>query len=195
MLLVLVTGAMGAGKSSVSSYLETKGYPVFQADVHGKKLLKPESPCYAYLKQVFDKDDVFHSNKEFDRKKLARFIFKYPEKRKLLEAVIHPFVRKFFESFIQERKEQGRSAVFYEASLISNTIFDRFDKTILVVCPAPLKLKRLVKKGWTEEEIKERWAVQVPDSMILNRADFIINNKGDLKSLNGQIDKILPFFC
>ena len=192
MLFVLVTGAMGAGKSFVSSYLENKGYPVFQADIQAKKLLRSDSSCYARLKQLFGRENVFYSSGEFDKKKLAQLIFKCPEKRRLIEAVIHPLVHQTFKTFTQEQEKQGRSAVFYEAPLISNTLSDRFDKTILVVCPLKLKLKRLVEKGWTEKELEERWAVQIADSAILNKVDFIIDNKGDLGSLKRQVDKILP---
>ena len=115
------------------------------------------------------------------KKKLAKEIFKFPAKKKAMEVIIHPLVQKAFKNFVRDQKKQGQNRVFYEAPLISKIIFDSFDKKILVTCPDNLKKERLIKKGWTEKEIEERWAVQVPDSAILDKVDFIIDNKGSLK--------------
>ena len=191
MIIVLVTGSMGAGKSSVIAYLKAKACSVFQADNRAKEFLSPKSPCYSRLKKLFSEDGFVHSHGGFDRKKLAEVIFKYPEKKKAMESIVHPLVQKAFKKFIKDQKKQGQNKIFYEAPLISKIIFDPFDKKILVTCPKNLKKKRLIKKGWTEKEIDERWAVQVPDSVILSKVDFIIDNKADLKSLNRQIDNIL----
>ena len=192
MLTVLITGSMGAGKSSVVAYLKTKACPVFQADVKAKTLLSPKSPCYSRLKEIFyEQPHLVYSRGGFNKKKLAQAIFKSPEKRKAIEAVIHPLVQKAFKEFVEDQKKKDQYRVFYEAPLISEDIFDRFDRNILVVCPEDLKMKRLVKRGWTKKEIKDRWAVQIPDSAVLNKVDFVVDNKGEFKDLNEQVDKIL----
>ena len=192
MLTVLVTGSMGSGKSSAIAFLEEKFGFVFKADVQAKELLKPQSPCYSRLKQLFG-EKYLGPNGEFNKKRLAQEIFKNSEKRKAMEAIIHPLVQKSFRQFVQHRKQQKQNKIFYEAPLISENIFHSCDKRILIICPEEIKKERLIKQGWTEEEIKERLAVQIPESTIKNHVDFVIDNSGDLKNLHTQIEKILSF--
>ena len=192
MLIVLVTGSMGSGKSSAMALLEAKPYPVFKADDQVRELLKPESPCYHRLKPLFGEACFSGAKGEGDRKKLAQEIFSHPAKRKAVEAIIHPLVQESFKKFIEDQKKQSpNKPVFYEAPLISDDIFDSFDKRVLLMCPKDIQKRRLIRKGWTDKEIEERWAVQIPESEIIDKMDFVIDNSGDLKSLNIKVNKML----
>ena len=191
MFTVLVTGSMGAGKSSVIAHLKTQNYPTFQADIRAKKLLNSKSSCYPQLKKLFSEKDFFLKNGEFNRNKLAQTLFKHPKKRQAMEAIIHPLVQKAFKKFLKDKEKQGYRIVFYEVPLISKLLFDRFDKNILVTCSKDLTKKRLIKKGWAEKEIERRRAVQVSESEIFNKIDFLIKNEGSLKKLNKQVDKVV----
>lgn len=192
MLTVLVTGSMGAGKSSAVAFLELKSYPVFKADVLAKEMLRPQSPCYHRLKQLFGEECLSVVNEgEFDKHKLAQEIFKCPEKRKAMEDIIHPLVQESFEAFIEDQKKQAQSKIFYEAPLITQDIFDSCDKRILIICPKDVQKRRLIQTGWTAQEIEERWAAQIPESEIIDQMDFIIDNSGSLRDLHTQIEKIL----
>ena len=189
-MTLLITGSMGAGKSCVISHLRRKGYPVFQADAEAKKNLSLKSPISSSLKTLFP--DCYRPDQmEFDRKKIAREIFKDDKKRQAVEALIHPLVQESFKKFVQGLEKQGKSAIFCEAPLISKDIFDRFDKSILITCPKSLKKKRLLKKGWTEKEIEDRLKVQIPESKVFYKVDFILENNGSLKKLANNTDKML----
>ena len=190
MFLVLVTGSMGAGKSSIIRLLENKAFPVFKADSVAKEFLSSKKPCNEALKQLFSKE-CLKDDGEFDRKKLAQEIFKNSEKRKAMESILHPLVQESFKKFVKKQEKTGKNWVFYEAPLISMSIFDSFDKRILVTCSKEIIRKRLLDRGWTIKEIEERWAVQIPESQIKDKLDFIIKNTGDLKKLSHQLDKIL----
>ena len=191
MLTILITGSMGAGKSSAIDFLEFKAYPVFKADTEAKEMLRPHSPCYPRLKQLFSNSFLSKLSEEFDRKKIAEEIFNYPEKRKAMEAIVHPLVQASFKKFVSYQEKQAQSMVFYEASLISQEIFNSFDKLILIVCPKNIKKRRLIKVGWTKKEIEKRWAIQIPKSKVIDKMDFIIDNSGDFKDLHTQIEKVL----
>ena len=191
MKLILVTGSMGSGKSSVINYLEKKAYPVFRADVQAKKFLKQGSPCYVDLRKLFPDKEIVDSKGDFNKKKLAQSIFKDLKKKKAMEALIHPLVQKAFKKFINLQKNKNQELLFYEAPLISKQLLSRFETSILLVCPESIKKIRLVKKGWTEEELEERWAAQIPDSEALDKADFLIDNQKDLKNTYRQMERIL----
>ena len=128
---------------------------------------------------------------EFDQKKLAQVIFQDFKRRKAMEAVIHPLVRESFKQFTENQKKQGKNRVFYEAPLISLSLLDSCDKTVLITCSRSIREKRLLSKGWTKQEIKERLLSQIPDSVIKDRVDFIVDNDGDFKNLESQLEKIL----
>lgn len=190
MLLALITGSMGSGKSTTAGFLKARSCPVFQADAYSKKLLKIQSPCYDSLKRLFGGQCLSPSG-DFDRKKLAKEVFKSVEKRKAMEAIIHPLVRESFKKFLEKQKKRGEKRVFYEIPLISRDIFNSFDKRILLTCPKDIKKKRLMQKGWDLKDIESRWAVQIPESEIRDKVDFVIDNSGDLKSLSAKVDEIL----
>ena len=191
MLTVLITGSMGAGKSSVIALLEDKNLPVFNADIQAKKLLKAESICYPQLKRIFTDKSFYLSSGDLNLEKMAQSLFTDSKKRKAVEAIIHPLVRGSFKKFVQNQKNKGRNRVFYEVPLLNQKIFNSFDKKILITCPKSIKKKRLLKRGWTFKEIEQRWAVQISDSQVKDKADFVIDNSGDLQNLKKQVEEIL----
>ncbi|MDE0092000.1 MAG: dephospho-CoA kinase [Oligoflexia bacterium] len=191
MWTILITGGMGVGKSQIIDLLRQKSQPVFQADNQAKKFLRTDSVCYSRLRKLFFESDLYLPNGEFNKKRLARKIFQEPKRRIAMEAIIHPLVRKAFERFVGYQKKKGKNKVFYEAPLISMSIFDSCDKTVLVTCPLSIRKKRLLAKGWTEPDIEERFVGQILDSSVENQVDFIIDNSGSFNSLESQLDKIL----
>ncbi|MBQ2575719.1 MAG: dephospho-CoA kinase, partial [Lachnospiraceae bacterium] len=95
-----ITGGVGAGKSEVLTYLE-KHYPVIvlRTDDLAKELMTPGHSCYDKFRAAFLHEDVFEetegqATKEppMDRGKLADLIYKDPEKRQLLNSIVHPAV-------------------------------------------------------------------------------------------------------
>lgn len=191
MQTILITGGIGTGKSWTIDWLKKKSLSVFRADYQAKKLLKSNSICFSQLKRLFLEEDFYLSTGEFDRKKLAQSIFQDSEKRKAVSAIIHPLVRKAFNQFVEERKQEGRGRVFYEAPLISRSILESCDKKVLLTCPLSIRKQRLFLKGWTEQEIDLRISKQIPDSQIADKVDFIIDNSGDFTSLKSKLEKVL----
>ena len=191
MQTILITGGIGAGKSWTIDWLKKRLFSVFEADFEAKKLLKSNSLCFSKLKKIFFEAYFYLPNGEFDRKKLAQSIFQNEKKRKAMSDIIHPLVRKTFNQFVENQKKDGKIQVFYEAPLISKSILDSCDKTILITCPIFIRKQRLIAKGWTEKEIDERLLGQIPDSDVKDRMDFIIDNSGDFKKLELQLNHML----
>ncbi|MCZ0932907.1 MAG: dephospho-CoA kinase [Oligoflexia bacterium] len=191
MRTILITGSIGSGKSWAINWLKKRSQPVFQADSQAKKLLQTGSVCYPQLKKLFFESDLYLPNGEFNKKKLAQKIFQDLKKRKAMEALIHPLVRKAFRQFAEEQKKKGANKVFYEAPLISKSILKACDKRVLITCPISIRKQRLTLKGWSEPEIEERFSRQMPDSAIKQQVDFIIDNSGDFKKLELQLNEVL----
>ena len=185
MKTILITGRMGVGKSELIAFLKKKSYPVFIADEVAKKLLHPENSCYKRLKKLFLDPHFYQKDGSFHKKKLAQVLFKNPEKKKAMEQIIHPKVRELFKEYV--KKESQSPYLFYEAPLISKGILKSCDFSILVISPYEKQKERLLKLGWSYEEIKERWEAQIPDTEIRKEVDFIIENKKDKLYMQKQL--------
>ena len=82
MKFIGITGGVGAGKSEILHYLETKdGVKVMLADEIAHELMLPGTDCYQKLKDRFRNEDIWSEDGSFDRKKLA--FFQMGEKEKL----------------------------------------------------------------------------------------------------------------
>ena len=189
--VVVVTGRMGAGKSLVLNFFQSMGAPVFQADKAAQRLLEAESPCYGALKDLFG-DQFLKPRGGFDRRRLAREVFQNETKRKAMEKIIHPLVHKRFLAFLERERAKGSDLVFYEVPLIlKREAFSRFDFVLLVRAPEPLRFKRLMERGLKEEDIRLRERAQIPESEILDQADFEISGAGGRRDLEQRAKEVL----
>ena len=188
---VLITGRMGVGKTELLSLLQQKSYPVFSADKEAQKLLQPESPCYQELTKLFPDPDLYQKGAAFYTKKLAQFVFQNPERRKSLEQVIHPRVRHSFEECVKKEREKKSLVFFYEAALLSKEILKSCDFSLLVISSYEKQKQRLIKMGWSQEEIKVRLESQLSEDQVINEVDFVIENNKDKKNLEKELNLFL----
>ena len=190
MLKVVVTGRMGAGKSSVLRVFHGKNHPVCRADDLARSFLTRESPCYAALKALFGPEGLTKTG-EWNRKNLARQIFQDDEKRRKLERIIHPLVQREFEKRTKEWKKKGAGIVFYEAPLTADISHSRFDRILFVEVREDLAIQRLLKKGFDREDIKRRLRIQDPRHSLIKTADFILRNEGSPGDLKEKAEQVL----
>ena len=190
MIKVGLTGSIGTGKSTVSKIFQKLGAYVIDADkvVHG--FLQDEK-VKEEIKQVFG-DDIFDSSGNIDRKKIARIIFNNPEMKKKLEGILHPKVRQQIEHFIKKVYEKDKNAVIIAEIplLIETGLYKNYDKVIVVYAPKDLQLKRLLNKGFSEEEALSRINSQMDIEEKLKYADIFIENTGSLEELEEKVKKV-----
>ncbi|ACO04469.1 MAG TPA: dephospho-CoA kinase [Persephonella sp.] len=189
MLKVGLTGSIGTGKSTVGKIFSELGAYVIDADKVVHTLLKRED-----IKEKIRKEfgDVFDSKGEIDRKKLGSIVFKDPEKKKKLESIIHPEVRKEIERSIKKIEDKDpESIVIVEVPLLIETgSYRDYDIVILVYAPEKLQLERLIKKGFSKDEALRRIRSQLPIDEKIKYADIVIYNTGDLKRLREEVESV-----
>ena len=96
MRFIGITGGVGAGKSAILQYLsEKKHTKVMLADEIAHDLMEPGTKCFVQLAEAFLEEDIFAPDGSFDRKKLADMIFSSDEKRRKLNAIVHPAVKEY----------------------------------------------------------------------------------------------------
>ncbi len=190
MIKVGLTGSIGTGKSTVSKIFQKLGAYVIDADKVVHRLLQ-DKKVKEEIKQVFG-NDIFDSSGNIDRKKLAKIIFNNPEMKKKLEEILHPKVRQQIEHFIKEVYEKDKNAVIIAEIplLIETGLYKNYDKVIVVYAPKDLQLKRLLNKGFSEEEALSRINSQMDIEEKLKYADIVIENTGSLKELEEKVKKV-----
>lgn len=88
-----MTGGIATGKSTVSSLLASHGIPIIDADVLAREVVAPGTRGLRRIVSVFGRE-VLRPDGTLDRPKLGEVIFNDEAKRKRLNAIIHPAVRR-----------------------------------------------------------------------------------------------------
>ena len=187
--VLLVTGGIGAGKSAVSRMLIERGVPVYFSDDMAKSLYGRDASLRDSLRRLFG-ERVFRDG-DVDRRALAELIFADEEKRRTLEALVHPAVFRDFEAWKAERPDCALVA-FESAILLDRGLPEGFaDYVIYVDAPEELRLRRAMERdGSAAESVRRRMQSQKagPEHPAV---DFVLDNSGDFKALEAALDGVL----
>ncbi len=190
MLLVGLTGGIGAGKSTVARMLADRGAVVVDADDLARQAVNPGTPGYAQVLAAFGPEAVTPSG-ELDRAWLARRVFSDPEARRRLEAITHPEVARLLAEAIAPLRDTDRVVVYAVPLLVENRLEQGFDVVVVVSAPEGLRVARAAaERGMTEDAVRERLAAQASDEMRERVAHHVIRNDGSLEALQREVDKL-----
>lgn len=161
-LKVGITGGIGSGKSIVCNVFKLLGVPVFEADDAAKKLYLTNREVKTGLIQLFG-EDIYTPEGIPDRKKLASYIFNNDIQREKVNELVHPFVRKKFENWLNIYKNVPY--VIHEAAILFESGFYKMmDFTVLVVAPEEERIARVMARdGVTAEMVRKRMQKQWSD--------------------------------
>jgi len=87
MKIIGITGGIGSGKTTITKYIESLGYPVYIADDEAKKLLDTKEVVNE-IRNTFGEEII--ENNLVDKKKLANFVFGNENKLKQLNTTYIP---------------------------------------------------------------------------------------------------------
>jgi dephospho-CoA kinase len=187
MLVVGLTGGIGAGKSMVAQFFAELGALVIDADQLARMAIERGSDGFAEVLLRFG-DDVI-TNGDIDRKKLADIIFHDPEARRDLEAIIHPRVQAIFAEAVADLDQED--ILIYEIPLLVETgAAEKFDYIITVESDLELRKERLLKRGLYISQIEKRIAAQASPESREAAADVVIFNNSDEDSLLRQVENL-----
>jgi len=187
MLVVGLTGGIGAGKSMVAQFFAELGALVIDADQLARMAIERGSDGFAEVLLRFG-DDVI-TNGDIDRKKLADIIFHDPTARRDLEAIIHPRVQAIFAEAVADLDQED--ILIYEIPLLVETgAAEKFDYIITVESDLELRKERLLKRGLYISQIEKRIAAQASPESREAAADVVIFNNSDEDSLLRQVENL-----
>lgn len=181
MYLVGLTGGIASGKSTVASAWTELGGIEIDADQLAREVVEPGTPGLAAVREAFG--DVVISNGALNRSALGQIVFSSPEKRKQLEAIVHPLVKQLAAKRIAELPDD--SIVIYNVPLLVEAAVELdFNKVVTVEAPAEKRIDRLVSiRKMDRTEAERRVAAQASPVERANAADVILNSNQDLHLL------------
>ena len=187
-----LTGGIATGKSSVALFLEERGLPVIDADALSRDAVKPGSPCLARIVDTFG-CDVLSADGTLDRKRLGVIVFSDPEKRKLLEEIIHPKIRRLARECIAAAVAEGQTVVFYMAPLLIEAgAKDLVDEIWVVTASPEVQLERVMSRdGISRAQAERIIAAQMPLKDKERFGQIVIDNSGTSDDLINRLTAIL----
>jgi dephospho-CoA kinase len=189
-LLVGLTGGIGAGKSTVSDLLAARGAVIVDADVVARSVVEPGQPALAKLVERFGAG-ILDTDGRLDRAALAKLAFVDDESRRDLEAITHPAINDEFTRRVAEAP--GDAIVVLDVPLLAESEQARkrpYQTVIVVEAPRTVRLERLEARGVSRADAEARMAAQADDAERRKIATYVVDNSGDLAALERQIDEI-----
>lgn len=191
-LVIGLTGSIGTGKSTIANKFKKLNIPVIDADIIAREVVEPNKEAYNEIVKTFGRE-ILQVDETIDRKRLGEIVFSDDKKRKQLNDIIHPAIRK---EMIKQRDEYvavNERCVVLDIPLLYESKLAHFvEKVIVVSTSRENQLKRILQRDHiTEEEALQRINAQIDVAQKAKWADAVIDNNGTIAESEQQLMEIL----
>jgi dephospho-CoA kinase len=192
-LIVGLTGGIGAGKSAVAGLLAERGAVVIDVDAVGREVLEPGGRAYDRVVAAFG-TGILDGEKRIDRAALAKVVFGDPSQLGVLTAISHPAINA--ELVARLDAIPSDSVVVLDMAILAESNLGRIDRehsyTFVVTVEAPLEVRveRAVRRGMDAGDARRRANAQASEAERRALADVVIVNDRDLGTVAGQVDRL-----
>lgn len=189
MIVVGLTGGIGSGKSTVSARLAALGAVVIDADATARQLQEPGQPVFNAIVERFGAE-IVAADGALDRLGLAALVFPNPELLAELNKLTHPAIGAAIRERMRAQLGTENVVVLDVPLLIENTRYPVAGVAV-VDLPVDIAVERLVAyRGMDEADARARIARQASREERLAKADYVIDNSGDVTALEAQIEPL-----
>ena len=174
-MIIGLTGAMGAGKTTTAELMKEQGWAVFDADAEVHALMTDKAVVALFSEKIPHSvvDGVV------DRSVLSRLLAEKRLTTAELEALLYPFLRQKAEIFIQNHSDGVLDVpLLFEAGwdkLCGKRVFARPNMT-------DEKYKVLTGRFWSERDK-------------ISRADYVIRTDGGTEPVKARLMQIKEELC
>lgn len=177
--IIGLTGGIATGKNSVATFFEERGLTVIDSDQLSREAVVPGSPALERIVTAFGRE-VLTPDGSLDRKGLARIVFADRGKRRQLEDILHPEIRRLAEGRIARAAAAGERVVVYMAPLLIEAgLEERVDEVWVVTVRPEIQLERLMARDGIDLAAAERViASQMPLAEKERHGRIVIDNSG-----------------
>lgn len=178
---VAVTGGIGAGKSEFMRAVKELGIRTYSADEINAELLRDKR----YIEKLSEAFPLAVKDGKVDKSVLREEVFSDEKKRKTLNALAHPEIRRQIEEITGD-------AVIEVPLLFESGMTDLFDRVIVVTAGEDVRINRIVStRNISKDLAKNIIKNQTTDDGRIKRADYIAINDGTRKDLYEQAKNII----
>ena len=190
MLLVGLTGGIGAGKSTVATLLAEHGAVVIDADSIVRELQRPGTDVFRAIVDRFG-SQVVAADGTLDRERLADIVFRNDDSRSALNAIVHPAVYAVMSERIAAVKEDDKVVVLDIPLLAESGGGGGMDAVVVVEADEEMRVARVVsERSLDAEDVRARMAAQASSEQRKALADVVIRNNGTPEDLRAQVDAL-----
>jgi len=192
MLIVGLTGGVASGKSTVSKVFKEEGAYLIDADQIARELVRPHTPAWHELLRVFG-EEILQPDGSVHRKKLAALVFSHPEKRAVLDRLLHPRIKEETQRRLEEigGRDPGAIVVIDAALLVETGSHREVDRLIVVQSSKTCQIERLkAREGMSPEEAERIVAAQLPLEAKVKVADIVFSNDGTIGETRGRAKEL-----
>ena len=191
--LLGLTGGIATGKSTAARFFLEAGARVVDADALARRVVEAGRPALGEIRATFG-PGVLRPDGSLDREALGKLVFRDPEARGRLNAIVHPRVAEEAAREIDAHRARDPGAlVVYDVPLLfEEGLEGRFDAVAVVYAPRGEQLRRLMARdGLAEEAARARLAAQMDIEEKARRADFLLDNRGPAEELGRQVRELV----
>jgi dephospho-CoA kinase len=189
-LVVGLTGGIGAGKSTVSSLLAAKGAVIVDADVMVREQQRPGTPVFDAMVERFG-PGIVAADGTLDRAAVADIVFADRQALEDLNNIVHPAVGAEVARRMEELSGTDAVVVLDVPLLVEASRGYPLAGLIVVDVDPDIAVERLVmQRGMTEEDARSRMSRQASREERRARADVVIDNRGTPSDLARQVDAV-----
>lgn len=189
-LIVGLTGGIGAGKSTVAEMLARRGAVVIDADEIAREVVQPGQPALRRIVERFGAR-VITPDGSLDRSALAEAAFADAQSRKELEDITHPAINAEFVRRMVETPPDAIVVLDVPLLVESEAAAARsYEAVIVVEAPRDVRLARLEARGVPRADAEARMAAQATDEQRRAVATWVLANDGDVARLEAQVDRV-----
>ncbi|NLW03743.1 MAG: dephospho-CoA kinase [Pseudomonadaceae bacterium] len=187
-LIIGLTGGIGSGKTAASDLFAKQGVNVVDTDILARQALQLGSPL---LTQVFNYfgEQLKLEDGSLDRAALRALVFNNSTAKTWLEELVHPWVKKETLKALAEATSPYillSSPLLIESGQVSLT-----DRLVVVDLPESIQIQRTTQRDNNDPSlVKKIIQQQISRQDRLAQADDLIDNSGDLTSLQKQVDSL-----
>jgi len=183
-----LTGGIGSGKSTVAGLFRKLGIETIDADQIARELTLPGTPEFEQIRDAFG-SKVIDSSGNLDRKTLGEIVFSSDEKRRILESILHPPIRKdMLEKSLQSKSPY---CILEIPLLIESGQYRDMDRVLVVTCKSSIRIQRLQQdRNLDTPTIVRILDAQLSDDERSANADDVIVNDSTIESLVKQVSAL-----
>lgn len=201
MKIIGITGGVGAGKSTILDYLESRydAY-ILKSDEAAMRIQLPGGAIYEDVSSLLEEyptgQALLNDDGSLYRPEVAQRMFAHPELRARMNAIVHPAVKEDILAAMERESASGRAYFVLEAALLIECGYnDVVDTMWYIYCDESVRRERLkASRGYSDDKIDNIMASQLSDAQFRDGSDVVIDNSGAPEETYRQIDVAMQRF-